>query len=290
MKRTCALLALVAVAMIWGTTFKIVQDALVNIDTFPFLALRFLLAFIILLLFHKEKWRWNSAALRAGAYLLCGITFQTFALYWTTPGKTAFISGLAVVIVPFFSALKRMRPPEWGHCCSAVMAAIGLGLICLEGSLVPNLGDILALCCAVFCALHIMAVESASASLDSMNLTLIQLGIVSLGSFIFWGGAGGKCYLTPYVIAAILLTAVFATSFALLVQSWAQSFISPTLVALVLSLEPVFAMLYSRIFGDELLTVQKFAGCALIMGGVLLGILVNANRTEKKNINSETFR
>lgn len=279
MKRHYPILALVAVTMIWGTTFKIVQDALANIGTFPFLAIRFLVAFLILLLFHRGKWRWNPAALRAGIYLFCAFAFQTFGLYWTTPGKAAFITGLSVVIVPFISAFVTRRPPGWGQYGGAVVAAVGLGLMCLEGSLVPSLGDVLVLCCAIFTALQIVAVERASASLDSSNLTLIQLGIVSLCSFIFWGVAGGECHFTPYVIAAILLTAVFATSIAYLVQSWAQNFTSSTVVALIFSLEPVFAMVYSCVFGNELLTFQKLAGCALVMGGILLGILVNPGRT-----------
>lgn len=270
-------LALLGVAFVWGTTFQIVHDALADIGTFPFLALRFLIAVLFLLPFHRRKWQWHPAALRAGFYLFGGYAFQTLGLLWTTPAKAAFITGLSVVLVPLLVSLKTRRLPEWATAIGAVLAAVGLGLLTLEGSLMPGKGDILVLCCAVCVALQILAVEEAARCVDPHSLTVIQLGVICLLSFGIWGACGGRFQLTPRVFWALLITAVPATSLAFLIQGWAQRFTTPAKVALVFSLEPVFAALYSYFFGGETFTQQKLLGSALVFLGIVAGSILSGN-------------
>ncbi len=258
----------------WGTTFQLVKDALGDIDTFPFLAIRFLAALVILLPFRRGRFKWNPAALRAGVYLFCGYAFQTLGLIWTTPSKAAFITGLNVVLVPFIASFIDKKIPYWGACVGALLAAAGLGFISLEGAFLPGRGDLLVLCCAVFFALQIVAVREASKTMTAQDLTLVQLAVVSLFSFGIWGGFGGNSInWTPAVIWALIITAVFATAAAFLTQSWAQRFTSADRVAIILATEPVFAGLFSYIYGGELFGPQKLLGCALILIGILISEL-----------------
>lgn len=267
-------LALLGVALSWGTTFQLVKDALGDIDTFPFLAIRFLAALVILLPFRRGRFKWNPAALRAGVYLFCGYAFQTLGLIWTTPSKAAFITGLNVVLVPFIASFIDKKIPYWGACVGALLAAAGLGFISLEGAFLPGRGDLLVLCCAVFFALQIVAVREASKTMTAQDLTLVQLAVVSLFSFGIWGGFGGNSInWTPAVIWALIITAVFATAAAFLTQSWAQRFTSADRVAIILATEPVFAGLFSYIYGGEVFGTQKLLGCALILIGILISEL-----------------
>lgn len=270
-------LALLGVAFVWGTTFQIVHDALTDIGTFPFLAVRFLIAVLFLLPFHRGKWQWHPAALRAGLYLFGCYAFQTLGLLWTTPAKAAFITGLSVVLVPLLVALKTRRLPERATVCGAVLAAVGLGLLTLEGSLIPGKGDILVLICAVSVAFQILAVEEAARHVDPQSLTVIQLGVICLLSFGIWGGFGGRFQLTSKVLWALLITAVPATSLAFLIQGWAQRFTTPSKVALAFSMEPVFAALYSYFFGGETFTLQKLIGSALVFLGIVAGSILPVN-------------
>ncbi len=267
-------IALLGVTFVWGTTFQLVHDALADIGTFPFLAVRFLIAVLFLLPFHKGKWQWHPAAWRAGLYLFGGYAFQTLGLLWTTPAKAGFITGLSVVLVPLLVALKTKRLPDRGTATGAVLAAAGLGLLTLEGSLIPGRGDLLVLCCAICIALQILSVEEASRHMDPHSLTVIQLGVICLLSFGLWGGFGGSFQLTPRVLWALLITSIPATSLAFLIQGWAQRFTTPARVALVFSMEPVFAALYSYCFGGEVFTPQKLIGSALVFVGIVAGSIL----------------
>ncbi|MGB9793244.1 MAG: DMT family transporter [Thermacetogeniaceae bacterium] len=282
--------ALLGVAFVWGTTFQIVHDALADIGTFPFLAVRFLIAVLFLLPFQKGKWQWHPAALRSGLYLFGGYAFQTLGLLWTTPAKAAFITGLSVVLVPLLVALKTRCLPERATAFGAVLAAIGLGLLTLEGSLIPGKGDILVLCCAVCVALQILAVEEAARQVDPWSLTVIQLGVICLLSFGIWGGFGGQFHLTRRVLWALLITAVPATSLAFLIQGWAQRFTTPAKVALVFSLEPVFAALYSYFFGGETFTPQKLLGSVLVFLGIVAGTILPGNSLSPVDNTADTMR
>lgn len=273
-KEFIADLALLGVTFVWGTTFQLVHDALADIGTFPFLAIRFLIAVLCLLPFHKGEWHWHPAAWRAGLYLFGGYAFQTLGLLWTTPAKAGFITGLSVILVPLLVALKTKRLPDRGTATGAILAAAGLGLLTLEGSLIPGKGDLLVLCCAICLALQILAVGEASRHMDPHSLTVIQLGVICLLSFGLWGGFGGSFHLTPRVLWALLITSVPATSLAFLIQGWAQRFTTPARVALVFSMEPVFAALYSYCFGGEVFTLQKLIGSALVFVGIVAGSIL----------------
>lgn len=278
-KQYLADLALLGVAIAWGTTFQLVKDALADIDTFPFLAIRFLIAFLLLLPLWKGKWQWHPAAIRAGCYLFGGFALQTLGLLWTTPSKAAFITGLNVILVPFLVAIQERKAPVGSACCGALLAVVGLGLLTLEGSFLPGKGDLLVLGCAFFFALQIVAVKEAVKTMEASNLTLLQLGVVSLFSFATWGAYGGTIHWSPVVIWALLITAVFATTLAYLTQSWAQRFTSPDRVALILATEPVFAMIVSYFVGGETFGFQKILGCVLIFAGILSSELLG-NRAQ----------
>src|SRR3954447_26083861 len=100
-------LALIGVTVIWGTTFVVVKAALADISTFAFLALRFAVAAVALGLVYRLAIRRNAIVpgLLAGTLLFTAYVFQTLGLELTTPSKSAFLTGLAIPMVPLASSL-----------------------------------------------------------------------------------------------------------------------------------------------------------------------------------------
>lgn len=278
-KQMRADLALLAVAFIWGATFVVVQDALDGIGPYYFLALRFLLAFLFLLaVFYKQFRLLDRATLTAGIliglFLFGGYAFQTVGLQYTSAANAGFITGLSVVLVPVFSSLLTRRWPNFFVTGGVFGATAGLALLSLGNGFRVNYGDLLVFFCAVCFAMHIILVGHYAAHHNPVILTTIQIGVVSLISFLFGLGLETMpAHFTRPVWTAFLITAIPATSLAFLVQNKMQRFTSPTHTAIIFSTEPVFAALAAYLLAGEILTLRQLTGCALILGGMLLAEL-----------------
>lgn len=269
-------LALVLVVAIWGATFVMVKDAVTGFPVFTFLAIRFTLATLTLLPFV----RWEGARPRGqtlwwqgalmGVALFAGYGLQTMGLRFTTPAKAGFITGLSVVLVPVGSAWFLRRPPSRFATMGVVMATVGLALLSLNEDLTVGLGDLLVLGCAVSFAAQVVLTGAYAPGQPAMRLALVQIATVAALSWLValaferpWPPVAG------HVWFAAAFTGVFATSLAFAAQTSAQRFTSPTHTALVFSLEPVFAGVFSYLLIGELLTGRALIGSALILCGML---------------------
>lgn len=284
-------LALLGVAFIWGVTFVVVQDALSDIGPYYFLAVRFLLAFLFLLIiFFKQFRRLDRETLTAGCliglFLFAGYAFQTVGLKYTSASNAGFITGLSVVLVPVFHALATRRLPNIFVAAGVFSAAVGLALLSLGKNLQINYGDLLVLFCAVCFAMQIILVGHYASRHNPNLLAAIQIGIVSLVSFVFGAVTENMpAHFTRPVWVAFLLTAIPATSLAFLIQNKMQRFTSSTHTAIIFSMEPVFAALTAFFAAGESLTLRQAAGCALILGGMLLAEL-KGEREEEQGLKS----
>ncbi len=277
---------LALVTLIWGATFVTVKEALTDASPLLFNTMRMALAFVCLAaLYPKTLKRIRAAEVRAslpvGVLLFAAYAFQTCGLRLTTPSKSAFITGLMVVLVPVFMlVLFRRRLNAWA--ATGVLAAFaGLGCLALpEGDSWRDLaqvnpGDWLTLGCAIAFALHIIFLGRATERVSYKAVAILQTGFaaVLMGTsaplfehlHVVWSSR---------VIFAVFVTAVFATAFAFTIQSWAQQFTPPTHTALILTLEPVFAAMTSYIVLRERLGPRALAGCALILAGVVISELM----------------
>jgi drug/metabolite transporter (DMT)-like permease len=270
----------------WGATFVVVKDALADSSVFVFLALRFVLAALVLAALQGKQWRKiDSGALRAGALLgalmFAGFAFQTTGLKLTTPSKSAFITGILVVLVPLFLAVfgrKRISRWIWAGVAAAV---VGLYLLTVPESGLAhlNLGDALTLFCAALYATHIITVSHYAPRYSISMLVFVQVAgtaALSIAAVPVWAVAGWEAprvAWTAGLIAAVLGTAVVATVGTLLGQVWAQKYAAPSHVALLLTLEPVSAAVISYVVEGERLGARSLAGAALILAGILLAEL-----------------
>ena len=276
-RRWLADLALAGVTFIWGATFVVVKEALESSSTLLFLALRFSLATVALaLLFRRRVGRPGrttlAAGVAAGTALFLGYLFQTLGLRLTTPAKSAFITGLSVVLVPVLGAVlyrTRQAGTAWiGVGCGAA----GLYLLTSpRGMWRASTGDWLTVLCAVSFAVHILLLGRFSRRVGVAELSVIQVAVaaaLSLGSF--WWAEPPFVRWTGPLIGAVVACGLLATALAFSVQTWAQQFTSPTHTALIFALEPVFAGGTSYIVCGESLEGQALWGAALILTGIVV--------------------
>jgi drug/metabolite transporter (DMT)-like permease len=270
-------LALAFLAFIWGSTFVLVKNALADISTVFFLALRFGAAALLLLAIYGLRgrswrlggWRWGIAL---GSIVYLGFLLQTIGLRYTTPAKSGFITGLYIVFVPVLSAAVYRKTPKISEWAGVLLALAGLALLTLDlSALSMGYGDTLTVACALAFAVHIVLLGHYSKLVDSDWLALLQVGVAALLAAITLP-AFETPYIrsTPVLAIAIAVTAVLATALAFWIQTWAQKHTTATRAALLFSLEPVFAWLTSFLIEDERLTSRALTGAACIFAGILL--------------------
>jgi drug/metabolite transporter (DMT)-like permease len=268
--------ALLLVAAVWGLTFVTVKNAINLLPPFTFNFYRFALAAVVMGAFALPRRReLTKAAVKAGVllgiFLFLGYSFQTFGLLYTTASNAGFITGLSVIFVPLFSTLINKEKPGGGVISGALCAAAGLALISGFGVTEFNVGDLLVLCCAFSFALHIIYVGKFTALYSTVWLVALQIGVVAVcsGFFSLFLESDSNTF-QPAVWPALIITALFATSFAFFVQNYMQRFTSPSHTAIILTSEPVFSAVFSVLLLQESLTPYAYWGGALIVLGMLL--------------------
>lgn len=286
-KRHWANLSLLAVALVWGATFVVVKRATEDLPVFPFLGIRFAIAFITLLPFVWSQRAYFTRTsvwkgLGLGAVLFMGYATQTIGLQYTTASNAGFITGLNIVLVPVIVAVTMKKLPRPSLVAGIISATFGLALLSLGDNLSLNFGDLIVLTCAFFFALHIFLVGKYAPSENATILAAGQILAVSLlsgfSSLIFPQGAMN---FTSYAWFGILLTAIPATSVAFFIQTKMQQFTTPTHTALILSMEPVFSALFAFLVAGEVLAPRGLAGAGLVLIGMLVAEFNGAGEKEE---------
>lgn len=269
--------------------FVLMVDPIQKQGINDFLSFRFTVATIILILIRPRVLRQISIPLLkkgsiAGTFLGLGFAFQTFGLSITTPAITGFITGLYVVVTPILTILvlkTRVTRIGW---IAVALATSGLLVLSFNG-LEISWGAIAVFISALFYAGHIVALGAWSKDFDTYALTTVQIATCSLLTTVAALGNGISAPVGSNGWLVVLFTAIGATVLAFLVQTWAQSIISSTTVAVLLTTEVFFAALFSVISGTESLTFRVLIGGILVTAGMYL-ILLTDKPKEKIEVNS----
>ena len=275
-QRLQADLVLVAITAVWGATFMVVKDSVALADPFSFLALRFLVGAVALSviagmgLAHKPS---VFAGMLLGGVLFASFAFQTGGLVFTTPSRSAFLTGLSVLLVPFTAIAILGRRPKPTSIAGVVIAAIGL--YALTGGLADTgaatwRGDLLTLGCAVGFAFHITLTERYAASTRIAAMVAVQLWTVAVLSAAVSLIRGPHVHATSTLWFGIVFCGLFASAAAFVLQTWAQVRTTAVRTALIFSLEPVFAAGTAVGFGREKLGERELIGGALIVLGLIV--------------------
>ncbi len=293
---------MLAVVVLWGATFVLIKVALAEIAPQWFNATRMVIAFACLALIYRRQWRqltrqaWLFGA-AAGGSLAIGYVFQTQGMVYTTATNSAFITALVVVIVPILATIPGLRPPgtgapEWPTWAGAFVALLGVAFLTIPAHThlamlfsaggKEGLGNLLTLFCAVGFSLYVIALAHASGKANFEQLILLQIGFamvfLTIGALILEPPrpdalthlfAPGSPLRQPLVQFALVVTGVLATSVAFGVQTWAQQVIPAANIAVMLTLEPVFAWLTSFVVLQEKLELRRGLGAILVLCGIL---------------------
>lgn len=266
--------ALISVAIIWGAAFVLMKPAIEKQPIFDFLASRFTIAALIMVLVRPSVIKKINLDLLkfgvpVGALLGFGYITQTIALQETTAAITGFLTGLYVVLTPIFAWLaikQKIARKVWA---GVALATAGLALISINGVAI-EVGQLWGILCAALFAAHIVGLGTWSPGRDAYALTVVQL---ATSAVVCWAGALVDGYQAPPsgdVWFAVLFTAVLATALAFFVQTWAQGIMDASRVAIILTSEVVFAAAISVAVGQEVLTAKVLIGGTLMVAAMLL--------------------
>lgn len=279
-------LLLLAATFVWGSTFIVIKSALADSTPLVFNAVRMAFAALVLCaIFFRPLRALPVGALRAGfqigTLMWLGYEFQTVGLLYTSASKSAFLTGISVVLVPLFLAIFWHRHVNRYTLAGVCAASIGLYLLCVPAApaLSPaslNRGDLFTLGCAVAFAFQIIVVGRSAQHYGFAHLVPVEIAVCALWMLVSIPIADrhGFIRFTPALLWALAITALLGTVASFIIQAWAQRFTPPTHAALIFSLEPVFAGLTSYVVIGERLGTRALLGAALILVGVLASELL----------------
>ena len=269
-----ASLALLAMAACWGSTFFLIKDLLDRVPTLDFLAVRFAIASVVLVLVAPKALGRLSPEVRRHAVvlgLLYGVAqiLQTTGLAHTAASVSGFVTGLYVVFTPLLAAVilhTRIPPITWA---AVVLATIGLAVLALDGFSI-GYGEFITLLSAVLYALHIVGLGAWSTVQDALGMTILQVIVIAVVCTVSTVHDGIVLPDRTGDWVSVIYMAVVAGGLALLAQTWAQAHLPPTRCALIMSMEPVFASFFAVWLGGEHLTSRLLLGGSMVLAAMLV--------------------
>ena len=283
-----ATFALLAITASWGSTFFLIHDLLDRVPVLDFLAVRFTIASVVIVLVSPRAIRRLSRdrvrhAVVLGALYGVAQILQTTGLAHTAASVSGFITGMYVVFTPLLAAVllrSRIGALTW---LAVLLAITGLGVLTLvdaSSGLGIGYGEALTLVSSLIYALHIVGLGAWSNARDALGMSIIQCIVIAV---ICTGAAAPGGIALPQTTGdwlSISYMAVVAGAAALLGQTWAQAHLPPTRTAIIMSMEPVFAALFAVLLGGESATARMLLGGALVLTAMLIVELVPRRKIE----------
>ncbi|WP_323794410.1 DMT family transporter [Nocardioides sp.] len=271
---TLATVALLAMTASWGSTFFLIKDLLDRVPTLDFLAVRFAIAGLAMVVVAPRAIGRLSPELRRRSIALGALyglaqILQTAGLAHTAASVSGFITGLYVVATPLLAAVllrTRITGFTWA---SVALATAGLGVLTLDG-VALGYGEALTLVAAVLYALHIVALGAWSTAQDALGMSIVQLLVIAVICLVATAPDGIVLPATTADWVSVVYMALVAGALALIAQTWAQAHLAPTRAAIVMSMEPVFAATFAVGLGGETLTWRILAGGAMVVTAMLV--------------------
>jgi drug/metabolite transporter (DMT)-like permease len=280
-------LLLVAITLVWGSTFVLIKQALLDASPLLLNAVRTCLAAVLLAIYYRKHLSTvRRPALTAGCvvglFFYLGYAFQTAGLRLTTPSKSAFLTGVSTVLVPLLlvviwkATIHPWRAVGIGLALSGLfLMTVPAGRQGLADFAHVNGGDVLSVGCAIAFAFQIIFLGRSTQRFPFEQIAVLQIAVGALLTAVTAPFLEQPhIRFSPAVIATILVTGILGTAVAFTVQAWAQQFTPATHAALIFTLEPVFAWITSFLYLNERLGGRAVAGALLILGGVLVSELL----------------
>ena len=275
-KTRLAVLALLGVGFVWGAAFVLMKDAIVLQPYMDFLATRFTIAAIAMILLRPVvSLRFEAGDIRYGALigvvLAFGYITQTIGLDMTTAATSGFLTGLYVVFTPLIAWLFTRQKVSGKVALGVLFSIVGMGIFSGAATSTEfQLGQIWLVVCAVLYAVHILLLGHYRKTRNSYRFAMLQIVFVAL---VTWGFALVDGYQPPpnfEVWFAVLFTALLSTVLAFWIQTWAQTLLDPARVALLITSEVIFTALLAIGLGQEPLTLAIVVGGGMMLTAMLI--------------------
>lgn len=277
---------LLITALIWGTSLVAQRVGMEYIGPFTFTAIRFcigtlsLLVLIFIMGGITRKTKKNTLSgtkkdlltggIACGLALFGGISFQQVGLQYTTAGKTGFITALYILLVPIFGVFlhKKVSKRIW---LGVALAVFGLYLLTITEGFTIAKGDFIVLCGTAFWAIHILIIDHFAPKVDGLKMSFIQFfvaGTISALIAVF----AETIYFSSILksMGPILYTGIVVVGVAYTLQIFGQKNANPTVAAIILSMESVFAVIFGMILLGEEMSLREITGCVLMFIAVII--------------------
>lgn len=269
-------MALLGCALIWGTSFVVLKNALNSMGTMWVLSIRFTVSALIMLAVAGKKIknisrRCIQGSVLMGICLAVAYIVQTYGLVFTTPSKNAFLTATYCVLTPFLAWWIYRRRPGLANIIAAFLCITGIGFVSLhEGLGNVNIGDMLTLLCGLFYSLQIIVLEQYSDSGDAVTISAVQFATAAV---ICWAGAllfeAPPTEVSMNAWMEIAYLSVVCTALCFFLQAWGMKYASSSVAAMIMTLESVFGALASVLFYHEVVTGKMLFGFVLIFFAVI---------------------
>ena len=272
--RRVATLLLVGITAIWGSTFFLIRNVVLELSPTDFLAVRFTIAAVAMLtVFWRPMLALNKREIQVGVglgflYAVAQI-LQTVGLAHTEASRSGFITGTYVVLTPILTAVLLREHIPRSTWVAVLMAMAGLATLSLNGfGFGFGFGESVTLIAAAFYALHIIGLGRHSSPANAAGLSVVQMIVIAVVSLAAATPGGIELPKGAGAWASVLYMALMAGAVAIWAQTWAQSHLTATRAAIVMTLEPVFAAGFAVALGGESLTARMLVGGAMVLAAM----------------------
>ncbi len=278
-------LLLILATVIWGGAFVAQSVGSTMLGPFSFNCIRFFLgalslipAFVYMdvkdgIMTHLYDKFLIRGGIVCGLFLFAAATMQQIGIATTKAGTAGFITTLYIVLVPIFSLALKKKPRKtlW---ISVVLALVGMFLLCVDGDMVLEAGDLWLFGCSLFYAMQIIAVGKYAPHVDVIKLSFIQFLVCGILGLIplFHERPGIGTVLDCWVPLCYL--GFMSSGLACTLQMEAQKRVNATLACIIMSLESVFSVLFGMVILGERLSVREGIGCIVMLIAVLMAELL----------------
>lgn len=283
---------LILTAIIWGSTFFIIKDTGTSVNEFYLVFIRTFIAamsMLVFIFFKDRKSLLNLNTLKKGMVLgaLLATTYisQTIGLKYTSSGHSAFITGAGVIMIPVLLFIFFKRSLKLFEIIILFIVIIGLYLLTYDSQTILNIGDLITIITSFSLAWHIILSGKFVKTSEVYSLIGYQFLFAALFSFLLYITTQPVTFaLTTSETISLVYLGFIGTLFCYFVSVWAQKTVDTVTVALIFTLEPVFAALFAWMFASEIFNFREISGALIILGGILVFQLLSARKKTEKTI------
>lgn len=259
----------------FGMTYVLTKICLNYSTELHIISFRFLIAFVISLIFLQRKIfplkiKEILYSLILSVLLFMVFITMTIGVKYTTATNASFLISLSVIFIPFFSWIFNKEKPKKSIFIVLIIALIGIMLLTLDKNLEFHIGDILCLICSLLFSFHVLITERFVKNNNPITLGVLQFGGVAILSFLvqypiekFTLPKNEKFWIS------LMILSVFCTALAYIIQTVSQKKLSSTLIGLILSLEPIFSGIFGYFILNEYLSLQQYIGAFLLLISII---------------------